>query len=174
MMRGKLPRSYVMRGRATAPERPTVADPPDRRIEPVRMRSVAIELIRIKLRNGPIDPRLRGVDRCLQRWTVTPGATMSAPMLAQVRFVYGQNGRPTALGDQQCEMVDRAILASPGWVKQIVNLWYRTDRPAREISQILGSERRQTAYEHVNMALAHLQGRLGQMGLPGLNLDSVA
>jgi hypothetical protein len=163
-----------MRGPAIAPLRPTVADPPDRRVREVRVRTVPIEVVRIKLRNGPIHPRLRSIDRCLQRWTVTPGATMSAPMLAQVRFVYGHNGRPSMLGDQQCEMVDRAILASPSWVKQIVNLWYRTDRPAREISIILGSSRRQAVYEHVNMALAHLQGRLGQMGLPGLNLDFIA
>lgn len=165
---------YLMRSNGSPRPRVTIADPPDRRVEQVRVRPLPAEVIRIRLRNGPIHPRLRGVDRCLQRWTVTPGATMPAPMLAQVRFVSGHNGRPSALGDQQCELVDRAILASPGWVKQIVNLWYRTDRPAHEISQILGSKRRQTAYEHVNMALAHLQGRLGQMGLAGLNLDTVA
>ncbi len=173
-MRVKRSHPYVMRGSQKPAPRPTIHDPPDHRVPVVPVHPASREVICIKLRNGPIDPRLRGVDRCLQRWTVTPGATMSAPMLAQVRFVYGHNGRPTALGDRQCEMVDRALLASPGWVRQIVHLWYRTDRPAREISQILGSMRRQTAYEHVNMALAHLQGRLGQMGMLGLNVDSVA
>jgi hypothetical protein len=161
-----------MRG-SNAPLRLTIEDPPDRRVRQVHVPSLPADVIRIKLRHGPVDPHLRGVDRCLQRWVATPGMAMSAPQLSQVRFVYGQNARPSALGDRECEMVDRAILSSPAWVTQLVQLWYRTDRPAHEIAQILGSQRRQTTYERLNLALAYLLGRLVQMGLRGVIFDEI-
>lgn len=71
-------------------------------------------------------------------------------------------------------MVDQAIRGSPAPYKQVVNLWYRSDRPANQIAEILGSARRQTAYERLNLALAYLLGRLEPMGLRGLRLDVVA
>lgn len=175
-MMAKKSRPYVMPGvrwPGIAP-RKTVEDPPDYRITQVRVPALAADVIKIKLRHGPIDPYLRGIDRCMWRWTVTPGTTMPGPMLAQVQFSYGQSSRPTALGDRDCEMVDRAVKESPGPYKQVVILWYRTDRPAQEIAQMLGSQRRQTAYDRLNLALAYMLGRLEQMGLRGLRLDTVA
>lgn len=176
-MMAKKSRPYIMPGVRWpgSAARPTVMDdPPDYRITQVSVPHLAVEVIKIKLRSGPIDPYLRGMDRCLWRWTVTPGTTMPGPMLAQVQFAYGQSGRPTCLGDRDCELVDKALRECPGPYKQVVILWYRTDRPAHEIAQMLGSTRRQTAYDRLNLALAYLLGRLEQMGLRGLRLDTVA
>ncbi len=105
---------------------------------------------------------------------MTPGVTMSLPMLAQVRLVTGHRERPPPLLDRDCELVDHAIKNSPSWVRELVYLWYRTDREALEIAEILGSKRRQTAYEHLNLALAYLQGRLEQMGFGGSDLETEA
>ena len=163
---------YVMRPRGHIPPRATITDAPDPRVPPVRPAPVAVKTVRGKLREGPVDPHLRGVDRCLDRWSWTvPGTRVQEPALAQARILSGQSSRPSALADHDWEIVTQAVKTSPPWVRQLVQLWYKTEQSASEIAGILGSTRRQTAYERLNLALAYLLGRLSQMGLRGVTVD---
>src|SRR5579859_5590753 len=80
-------RPYVMRERAYVPERPTVDDPPDRRIERPFPRRLSLAQIRAITRPGATDPRLRPADWWLQRWAVTHGSGEVLPLAATVSLV---------------------------------------------------------------------------------------
>lgn len=157
---------FVHRGPPTvSAPRATAMDAADSRIPILYPPPLSPDELRVITREGATDPRLRGTDRCLQRWSVTPGFTLSWPQLAQVRFRAGQSERPTPLPDREGQLVDQAVKSSPLWARQFVIMWYRSDRTAQEMAEILGMRRRQAVYEERHMVLAYYFGRLTQMGI---------
>ncbi len=164
---------YVMRG----PARPTTArltsvDPRDNRVPEVRVRQLTPEELCVITRPGATDPRLRAVDRYLERWAVTRGKAL--PGAAQVRLLSGSSRPCEPLHDREWLLVDGAVLSAPPWAARFVALWYRTDSSAAQIAEILAIRRRQAVYEERSLVLAYFRGRLEQMGfhLPTFQHDA--
>ena len=154
---------YVMRGAARlTTARLTSVDSPDKRVPEVRVRQLTAEELRVITRPGATDPRLRAVDRYLERWAVTRGKAL--PGAAQVRLLSGSSSPCEPLHDREWLLVDRAVLSAPPWAARFVALWYRTDSSAAQIAEILAIRRRQAVYEERSLVLAYFRGRLEQMG----------
>ena len=123
-------------------------------------------------RPGATDPRLRAVDRYLERWAVTRGKKL--PGAAQVRLVSGSSSACEPLHDREWLLVDGAVMSAPAWASRFVALWYRTEASAAQIAEILAIRRRQAVYEERSLVLAYFRGRLEQMGfhLPTFQADT--
>ena len=162
-MTRRKPKPYVMRGapRPTA-ERTTSVDPPDKRVPEIPVRKLTPEELRVITRPGATDPRLRAVDRYLERWAVTRGKNL--PGAAQVRLLSGSSSACEPLHDREWLLVDGAVMNSPPWASRFVALWYRTEASAAQIAEILAIRRRQAVYEERSLVLAYFRGRLEQMG----------
>lgn len=161
-----------MRGAAVPSEdRPTVLDPADPRIPTVYPPRLSPEKIRALTRQGATDPRLRGVDRCFQRWSVTPTSVREAPRIASIVFLGAHASAPVALPDRESHLMDLAVRNSPQWAREFVILWYRSERTSQEIADLLGMKRRQAVYEERHVVLSYYLGRLTQMGLQVVSWD---
>ena len=157
-------RPYVMRGRPhPTAARPTSVDRPDPRVPEVPVRKLTAEELHVLTRPGATDPRLRAVDRYLERWAVTRGKNL--PGAAQVRLLSGSSSPCEPLHDREWLLVDSAVMSAPPWASRFVALWYRTESTAAQIAEILAIRRRQAVYEERSLVLAYFRGRLEQMGL---------
>lgn len=144
--------------------RPTIADPPDRRVEMPEVR-LKPEQLRAVARQGSTDPRLRPVDICFERWAVTHGDGVVLPLLAESSLGIRTSSNVLPLPDRDSLVVDRAVKSAPGWAQSFVRLWYRSDATAQEIADLLNIKRRQAVYEERQLVLAYYLGRFTQMGL---------
>ncbi len=157
------PHPYVMRGRPrVTAERLTSVDRPDPRVVPVHVRALTPEELHVITRPGATDPRLRAVDRYLERWAITRGKNL--PGAAVVRLTSGSSTPCEPLHDRQWLLVDSAVMSAPPWAARFVALWYRTESTAAQIAEILAIKRRQAVYEERSLVLAYFRGRLEQMG----------
>lgn len=155
-------RPFIMRGapRITK-ERPTIADPPDRRVpEPPRV-TVTVERLRAVGPHDRTDPRLRAVDLCLWRWAITPGGTSYGTGMAAV--VLGKRTSQildAPLDDAQSKIVDVAIRSSPEWARRFVNWWYRDRLWGHEIAEAMKAKSLSAIYDERERVLFYLSGRL--------------
>lgn len=166
MMRGKLPRSYVMRGRATPAPKTTIEDAPDRRVPRPPTRALSPEEVKTLVRPGAIDARLRPTDRWLERWGATHGGGSILPGIANVELIArtAPAGVPM-LDDRESLLIDEVVDTSPGWARTFAVLWYRTPCTVQEIADVLRIRWRQAVYEERRMILAYYLGRFVEIGL---------
>jgi hypothetical protein len=145
--------------------RRTLADPPDRRVPEVPLDKLTPTEIRRFFREDVTDPRVRPVDLQFQRWASNPGSTVIAPGLAQMRFLAGRNGALAPLSDRDLYIVDVAVKRAPRWARDIVLMWYRSERSTREIALSLGLPRHQAVPELRTTSLCFFLGHFTAMGM---------
>jgi hypothetical protein len=155
-------RPYVMRG-APIPTaaRATIADIPDRRIDEVYPRKLDKEEIALINRVRETDPRLRAIDRCFFRWAATPSQS-NGPRLSHIILLRQHDSGPVPLDDAESKMVDVAVRTSPGWARNFVRLWYKTDSSVAEIATVLKIKRREYVYDERKLVLGYYLGRLAE------------
>lgn len=125
-------RPFLMRGKphVTAP-RPTVLDPPDPRVPPPEKAPLTPEQLRALQRPTALDPRIRAVDRLLCRWGASVYTSSSGspggnwPDLAQVDLRPTTRSGPTALGDDEFNEIEHAVLHLDEWARSFVFQRYR-------------------------------------------------
>jgi hypothetical protein len=115
-----------------------------------------------------IDPRLRAVHRCFERWAVTRGLDHGLlPLMARQRMLYvSSSARPPALEDGEAKIVDAVYRSAPDWARHFVKLWYRAQATVAEIQEVLSIKRRASIYQEREAALFYFLGRLIEAGLP--------
>jgi hypothetical protein len=157
-----------MRGSSAPPrQRATIADPPDRRVQQPRIRTLSSEEVRAMTRPGATDPRLRPADRWLERWAATHGAGPILPSIASVSLVARTpSGSIPTLDDRESLLVDAVVDSSPNWARTFAVLWYRTPCTVQEIADVLHIRWRQDVYEERRTVLAYYLGRFIEIGLP--------
>ena len=156
-------RPYTMRGPPqVSAARATSVDRADSRVPEIPVRKLSPEELRVITRPGATDPRLRAVDRYLERWAITRGKNL--PKAAQVRLLSGSSTLCEPLRDREWLLLDGAVMNAPPWASRFVALWYRTEASAAQIAEILAIRRRQAVYEERSLVLAYFRGRLEQMG----------
>jgi hypothetical protein len=142
--------------------RATVLDRPDHRVPEVRPRQLNPEEVRVLNREIATDPRLRAVDRCFERWAITPGVDHWPGLVQPVLLHRASQSKPSPLDDAESKIVDAAVKTSPAWAKRFIYIWYRTDMSVAEIAQTLSMKR----YEHVHgerhIVLGYYMGRLAE------------
>lgn len=160
---------YLMPGppRRTKPVK-TLADPPDRRVPSVPIRTLSVAELRKIPPLDRIHPTLRSTDNMFQRWTVTPTAGPGSPRLASVKW--GRTAALTALSDRDSQLLEWAIKTSPNWVRSFVAVWYRSDRTIPETCTVLEVPRADFC-EYRHRVLSYFLGRLSQMGLELVTID---
>jgi hypothetical protein len=171
----KIARPYVMRGpaRPTA-RRPTIADPPDRRLQATPVHQIRPDELRIAVSRTRGDPRLRAVDRLFERWAVTKGDGAHFPLLARSEALYrSSSSRPPPLEDAESRVVDAVFRSAPSWARHFIKLWYRAQATAEEIQSVLAIKRRSSVYEERERVLFYFLGGIIQAGmqLDPLGLD---
>lgn len=156
-------RPYLMRGGPlVTEERATSVDPPDKRVPEVRPQSLSVEQIRIISREVATDPRLRAVDRCFERWAVTPG-DINWPGLAQPVLMHcSPQSRPSPLDDAESKIVSTAVRLSPAWAQRFIALWYRSDLSLAQIATALSMKHRQDVHGERHLVLGYFLGRLSE------------
>lgn len=163
---------YVMRGQPkVTEERASVMDPPDRRVPEVHVRKLSkSEVERISNREAATDPRLRAVDRCFERWAVTPTESGS-PGLSYVILFRRDDVGTAPLDDLESKIVDAAVRSSPKWARTFVHLWYRSDSTVTDIAKTLHMKHREYVYDERKVVLSYYLGRLsevaGELNLTG-------
>ncbi len=146
--------------------RPTVLDRPDPRLPELTPRRLTPEEMRHSFfRDDVIDPMLRPVDLCFQRWASNPGSSIVEPGLAQMRFLAGKTGGLPPLADRDIYMVDVALKRANKLRRSITLLWYRSERSTREIASSLGLPRHQAVHEMRMAALNYFNGCFDTMGM---------
>jgi len=159
---GRKSTPYVMRGRARIPRRPTIADPPDPRVDrvtPTRMLPPAA--VRALYRDTALDPRLRGVDRYLWRWSVSQGYDL--PITAEEAESLPLS-RPTPLAEDEAVLVDQAVIRSPTWASQFVFMWFRSNRTTAQMAKQRACPVR-AIYDERRIVLAYYLGRFTEIGI---------
>lgn len=160
------PRPYLMRGTMPLRPRPTIADPPDRRIVQPFVRTLSADEVRAMIRPGATDPRLRPADRWLERWAATHGTGPLLPSIASVSLVARTPAvSAPALDDRESLLVDAVVDSSPNWARTFAVLWYRTDCTVKEIAEVLRIRRLRAVYEEREIILGFYLGRFTQVGL---------
>lgn len=162
------PSPYVMRGSVPLRPRSTIDDQRDPRVMPPRPRSLSPQEVRIILRPGATDPRLRPADRWLERWAAThgSGSGVAVPSMAAVTLIARTPDVVPALDDRESLLIDAAVHSSPAWARTFAILWYRTACTVQEMADVLRIRRRQAVYEERHVVLAYYLGRFVEMGLP--------
>ena len=161
--RKKQLRPYLMRGvpRVTEP-RATVLDPPDDRVRTIPQTPLLKpEEIRLRCREMAIDPRLRVINHCFQRWAATPTDGEEGPRLArpQLIFTHGSQHMSAPLDEHQAKHVDRIMRYSPPWATSFVRLWYRSGLSVKDIAAALAIRNRQSVYQERILVLGYFLGR---------------
>lgn len=157
-----------MHGRAQPTKhRPTIEDDPDRRVAAVDVPPLTPEQLRSASPALRIDPRLRSVHRCFERWAVTRGTDHQLlPLMARPTYVYRPGaGRPTPLEDAEAGIVDGVYKSAPAWARQFVKLWYRAQATVAELQEVLSIKSRQSVYQERQAVLFYFLGRLLEAGL---------
>lgn len=158
-------RPYVMRGRPTVTEfRSSSVDPADQRVPEVPIPSLPIEAVRSHRRETATDPRLRVVDRCFERWAITPSGDLAGVGFASIILVSSGHSGTAPLDDMESKIVDAAVRASPRWAQRFVHLWYRSGQSVAEIARDLAMKRREYVYTERDRVLCYYMGRLHEIG----------
>lgn len=157
------PRPFLMRGKPhVTEERPTIRQPPDWRVpEPPRPRPLTPAQLRMLTRDRALDPRFRGVDRYLWRWAVGQGAGL--PLDAEEADGLPQS-RPTPLAPDESTVVDMTILAAPGWAREFVFMWFRSNDTIEEMAARL-QVRSRAVWDERKLVLAYFLGRFIELGI---------
>lgn len=156
----------MMRGSVRLRPRSTIDDARDPRIMAPRAHTLSPEEVRIILRPGATDPRLRPADRWLERWAVTHGSGPVLPSVAAVTLIARTPEVVPTLDDHESLLVDAAVHSAPAWARTFAILWYRTACTVQEMADVLRIRRRQAVYEERHVVLAYYLGRFAEMGLP--------
>jgi hypothetical protein len=162
-MKKRASRPYLMRGPPKPMQpRPTSVDRADPRVPEVYPRKLTpTDLERVATRIGATDPRLRAIDRCFERWAATP--TGSAPGIAQVDLIKREPVSKTVpLDDAESKLVDAVVRESPGWARNFVILWYKSDLQVAQIAEALKIKRREYVYDERRIVLSYFLGRLSE------------
>ncbi|HEY1900719.1 MAG TPA: hypothetical protein VGG49_13105 [Steroidobacteraceae bacterium] len=142
--------------------RPTIHDPPDPRIPPApfikRLNPAQIKALG---RETALDPRFRGIDRFLWRWSVGQGTTL--PIDAEEAEGLPLS-RPTPLQPDVAIVVDQAIQRSAEWARRFVFLWFRSDRSTQEIA-VLMRIRLRAVYDERKIVFSYYLGRFHEIGI---------
>jgi DNA-directed RNA polymerase specialized sigma24 family protein len=163
----KQPRPYIMRGGPRPKRRSTVLDKPDTRVKEQQVRRLTPAQIQTVPTQGRIDPRVRGVDRILERWAVTHGDGEHLPLMARSEPLYlSSQDRPTALDEAEARIVETAVKSAPDWARRVVRLHYRKRLKREEIQEELAIKRLEYVNELLHEARLFFLGMLRGMGLP--------
>lgn len=156
-------RPFLMRGKPHVTEsRPTIHQPPDWRVPEVkRQRLLTPSQLRMLTRDRALDPRFRGVDRYLWRWSVGQGSGL--PLDADEADGLPE-ARPTPLAPDEATVVDMTILGSPGWARQFVFMWFRSDTTIEEMAERL-QVRSRAVWDERKLVLAYFLGRFVELGI---------
>lgn len=155
-------RPFLMRGKPhVTEERPTLADPPDRRVPQVAIVAMPLSQLRMLTREKALDPRFRPVDRYLWRWSVGQGSGL--PLAAEAAEALPES-RPTPLAPDEAVVVDMAILHSAAWAREFVFMWFRSPLTIEEIAKRL-EIRARAVYEVRREAMAYYLGLLHGLGI---------
>lgn len=155
-------RPFLMRGKPHVTERrPDISHPPDRRVASVRVPALTPNALRMLTRDRALDPRFRAVDRYLWRWSVGQGAGL--PLDAEDAECLPES-RPTPLARDESTVVDQTILASPGWARDFVFMWFRSPATLDEIAQRL-QVRSRAVWDERKLVLAYYLGRFTELGI---------
>lgn len=164
----KQPRPYIMRGAARpSAARPTVLDPPDRRMaanpEPNKL---SVEQLARLASASITDPRLRAIDRCFQRWAITHGDREAVPGWAMLDLgVRTSSDKPLPLDDAESLIIDAAIRTAPAWAEKFIRLWYAAELSAQDMQIALKIGTRDAVYGERKIVLAYFLGRLVEAGI---------
>lgn len=156
------PRPFLMRGPPHQTERrPDISQPPDRRIPEVRVDPLSPAVIRMMTRERALDPRFRGIDRYLWRWSVGQGSGL--PLDADDADGLPES-KPTPLARDESIVVDMAILHSPEWARDFVFMWFRSPATLDEIAERLKCRAR-AVWDERKLVLAYYLGRFTELGI---------
>lgn len=147
-----------MRGQLRAPARPTIADRPDPRVQPVRVAPLTGAQLRLLARDTALDPRFRAVDRYLWRWAVSQGSGL--PCFDDIVHA----AKPPPLPAPEAILCDDMIRESPVWARDFVVMWFRSDCSTEQIAERL-QIRLRGVWEERKLVLAYYLGRLAQAGI---------
>lgn len=140
-------------------------DKPDHRVPEVRPRQLTPKELKDRPAEGAIDPRLRVVERCFERWAATPISDDGGTSIASLVLIRreGDSG-PSPLDDAESKILDAAVRASPRWAHRFVQMFYRQGLTVPEIAKALAMKRRQSVYEERDRVLCYYLGRLHEIG----------
>jgi hypothetical protein len=160
-------RPYVMGGRPMVSEdRATVLDPADSRITEVRIATLPPSSIRRHSHRAGIDPRLRAVDLCFERWAATVGDGSVCPQLARPNLIHASiELGMIALDEHEAKLVDGVVRSSPPWASGFVRAWYRSEKSVKEIAEMLAIRNRQSVYQERILVLGYFLGCLISEGV---------
>ncbi len=159
-MTPKEPKPFLMRGQPRVTRRrPTLADPPDRRVPEVPPHPLSPSQLRMLARDTALDPRFRAVDRYLWRWALGHGTGLPPENPDILR-----EARPTPLPAEDIIRVDQLLDESPTWVRDFVVWWFRSDATVEEIAERLGCRAR-AVYDERKLVLSNIHGRLAEAGI---------
>lgn len=158
---------YIMRGMARPTKRrPTVLDKPDERMPPNPVPKLTPRQIGTMPLKGRLDPRVRGVDRVLERWAVTHGDGESLPLMARAEPLYlSSQDRPNPLDEAEARIVEAAVKSAPDWARRIVRLHYRKRLKHEDIQSELAINRPEYVSHLLHEARLFFLGMLRGMGL---------
>lgn len=146
----------------TTYRRPTIQDPPDKRLAAAPfIRTLKPNEVRMLTRDTALDPRFRGIDRFLWRWSVGQGSDM------QISAEDAENlpvSKPTPLQPDVAIVVDQAILKSADWAQRFVFLWFRSDASVEEIASAIRCRAR-AVYDERKIVFSYYLGRFHEIGI---------
>jgi hypothetical protein len=147
-----------MRAQVRVGARPTIADAPDPRVQPIRVAPLTPAQLRLLARDTALDPRFRAVDRYLWRWAVSHGSGL--PCFDDIVH----EAKPPPLPDDEAVLLDELIRNSPSWMRNFVVMWFRSDCSIHQIAERL-QIRLRGVYEQRLVALARVDGLLQGAGI---------
>lgn len=156
-------RPYLMPGEPRLTQhRPTLADPPDRRVpEVVPLRPLTPSELRMLARDTALDPRFRAIDRYLWRWAVGQGSGL--PLSADDADWLPES-KPTPLPSDESITVDLIVLHAPHWARVFAFMWFRSDSTVPQIAERLKCRVR-AVYDERKLVLAYFLGRFAEAGI---------
>lgn len=141
--------------------RPTLADPPDRRVPAPSKPPLTPQELRLLARETALDPRFRAIDRYLWRWGVGQGSGLPLQPDDADRL---PESKPPPLPDIESTVVDLIILHSPTWARDFVFMWFRSASSIDEIAHRLQCRER-AVYDERKLVLAYFLGRVTEAGI---------
>lgn len=142
--------------------RPTIHDPPDHRVKaPPFIATLTPVQIRTLNRDTALDPRFRGIDRFLWRWSVGQGSDMPLDPADADKLPIS---KPTPLSPDVAIVVDQAILCSADWARRFVFMWFRSDWSTEQIAEELRMRVR-AVYDERKIVFSYYLGRFHEIGI---------